>query len=133
VIAEQSKLIPARNTSLTMPAPRSIEGAVDRGVRRRSKAGAPTMRTRWSAGGAGLLARARRPGTPTPLKTWVPESWRDTPASQAGEGSLASSLAPPGAPSPRERGDGNGIRAPRPPEHQDAGRRSVGCLTSESD
>src|SRR4029078_10594113 len=35
-----------------------------------------------------------RPGTPTPLKTWVPESWRETPASLAGEGSLASSLAP---------------------------------------
>ena len=75
----------------------------------------------------------RAPGPPPPSMHRVPDSWRETPASQAGEGSLASSLAPPGAPSPRKREKENGIRATRPPENKFAGRRSVGCLTSESE
>ena len=67
-----------------------------------------------------------RPGTPTPLKTWVSESWRGTPASPAGEGSLASSLAPPGAPSPRNRETEIGMRADPEPEIREQGQRSVG-------
>ena len=61
------------------------------------------MASRWSAG----RRRARRaggparPGTPTPLLNWVPETRRaDGPIARPAQGSLASSLAPPGAPSP---------------------------------
>src|SRR4029078_4259448 len=76
-----------------------IEGVVDRGVRRRSGVRPPTTRAALERREAqGSSQGPARHGTPTPLKTWVPEAWRDTPASQAGEGSLASSLEPPGAP-----------------------------------
>ena len=107
-----------------------IEGVVDRGVYPTEQGAAPDN-------GAALERREAqgpsqgpaRPGTPTPLKTLG--SWKlgaMIPADRkAGEGSLASSLAPPGAPSPRFEGTGKtGIRAPRPPENQGAGRRSVG-------
>ena len=54
-----------------------------------------------------------RPGTPTPSRLGSRNLGAMTPASQAGEGSLASSLAPPGAPSPRSEGDGKGKRRTR--------------------
>ena len=46
-----------------------------------------------------------RPGTPIPLKTLGSRNLGALTSAdrKAGEGSLASSLAPPGAPSPRER------------------------------
>ena len=68
-----------------------------------------------------------RPGTPTPSGTWVPESWRVTPADRkAGERSLASSWRFP-ALQPLDRGETEqGYGPPRPPENQAAGRRSVG-------
>jgi hypothetical protein len=87
--------------------------------------------------------RARAPRDPHPLKTtWVPESWRATPASQAGEGSFAGSLAPAAsrvyptcalmmsisataeivrAPSPRRRGRKTGMRANPAARNQNAG------------
>ena len=80
-----------------------------------------------------MRKRARAPRDPHPLgKLRVPESWRETPASQAGEGSLASSLAPPGAPSPRERGERkSGMRADPGPEIKEQGQRSVGYRPHE--
>ena len=62
---------------------------------------------RWSAGRRrALTLRAHAPRDPHPLKTrWVSEARRVRPADRkAGQGSLASSLAPPGAPSPRFEG-----------------------------
>jgi hypothetical protein len=70
---------------------------LNRGRRRsrRSKAeqgAAPTTSPQWSAGRRRAPRKSpRAPGPPSPRYTWVPESWRETPASQAGEGSLASS------------------------------------------
>ena len=67
-----------------------------------------------------------RPGTPTPSRLGSRKLGAMTPADRkAGEGSLASSLAPPGAPSPRERGKEIGIRATpaaRKPSHRAAER-----------
>ena len=67
------------------------------------------MSPRWSAGRRRAFAqKARAPRDPHPLKAYGSRnSWCVTPADRkAGEGSLAGSLAPPGAPSPRVRGDG---------------------------
>ena len=97
-----------RNLNCGYPRPPNraylAHASLNRGLRRsrrsrRSGVGVPTTRTRWSAGRRRAFAQKgpRAPGPPSPRYTWVPESWRETPASQAGEGSLASSLAPPGA------------------------------------
>ena len=65
---------------------------------------------RWEAQGSSQ--EPARPGTPTPLETLGSRKLGVmTPASLAGEGSLASSLAPPSAPFPRKREKENGIRA----------------------
>src|SRR5581483_1957171 len=80
--AEQNELIPARPGGLIFRPPCSIEGVVDRGVRRRSKVRRSTYRSpRWSAGRRRALAPEgpRAPGPPPPHFTWVPESWRVTP------------------------------------------------------
>ncbi len=79
----------------------------------------------------------RAPGPPPPSSTWVPEARRVTPADRkAGEGSLASSLAPPGAPSPHVEGRRKMGCEPAPgSKDKQQGRRSVGydgCLTIES-
>ena len=87
----------------------------------------------------GLCAKGpARPGTPTPLKTWVPESRRAKRANRkARQGSFAGSLAPPGAPIPRFEGDGKrDTGTPAARKSQGAGRRSfasAGCLKIESE
>ena len=64
-----NKTYPRSKIRIYHPAPCSIEGAVDRGVRRRSRVRCPTMASRWSAGRRRALAqRARAPRDPHPLK-----------------------------------------------------------------
>ena len=53
-------------------------------------------------GGAGPFARAPRPGTPTPLKAFGSRKSGANRPSQSPVGSLANSLAPPGAPLPMQ-------------------------------
>ena len=85
-----------------------------RRLKRRSDDGARCGARQWhrvgAPGGAGLSRRGpARHGTPTPSRLGSRKLGAITPADRkAGEGSLASSLAPPGAPSPRSRGDGKG-------------------------
>ena len=83
------------------------------------------MASRWSAG----RRRARRargpahPGTPTPsLKLGSRNLGAFTPADRkAGEGSFASSLAPPGAPSPRGENGKQGNAPPPGPKKPGVG------------
>src|SRR5215203_7323249 len=73
------------------------------------------MASRWSAGRRrALTLRARAPRDPHPLETLGSRKLGVmTPADRkAGEGSFASSLAPPGAPIPRWREEGNRADAP---------------------
>jgi hypothetical protein len=103
----QKNLSPPLSTGLIIIPPCSIEGAVDRGVRRRSRVRCPTTTSRWSAGRRRAPRKSpRAPGPPPPSRLGSRNLGAMTPASPAGEGSCASSLAPPGAPSPRQRGDG---------------------------
>jgi hypothetical protein len=111
-VTPSTKLIPAHQTAIIFAAPCSIEGVVDRGVRRRSRVRRPTMSPRWSAGRRRAPRKGpRATGPPPPQDLGSRKLGVLTPVSQAGEGSLASSLAPPGAPSPRKRGKENGRRA----------------------
>src|SRR6187200_2946305 len=82
------------------------------------------MASRWSAGRRrALTLRGRAPRDPhPPLSLGSRKLGVMTPADRkAGEGSLASSLAPPGAPSPRERGEGNRDAGHPGPEQQRTG------------
>jgi hypothetical protein len=91
---------------------RRSDDGVRRGARQCRRVGAP--------GGAGLLARARAPRDPHPLTRLGSRNLGALTSAdrKAGEGSLASSLAPPGAPSPRCGEKEKGRRAaPRPEKH----------------
>ena len=113
---QKNKLIPALESGLILIASRSIEGVVDRDAGRRSGAGIPhigcQVERREAQGSHAEGPRA--PGPPPPQRyAWVPEAWRESgpPSVVRSRAPYAGALAPPGAPSPRERGEETGIRA----------------------
>jgi hypothetical protein len=98
-----------------------------------AECGARQLASRWSAGRRRALRTGPRPGTPTPSeRTWVPESWRGPADRKAGRGAIASSPAPPGAPTPRVEGKGRASPAARKVKSPGGEALPACCLTGEA-